>query len=66
MTMTTARLIDDDAPQRAPDGEVGDGAFYFWLGDDGVEDEDGWDADETPMAYDELGAGRVSDGDGNE
>jgi len=34
---TTARLIDDDAPARAPDGELYQGSFYFWLGDDGVE-----------------------------
>ena len=38
-TVTTARLIDDDAPARSPDGELYQGSFYFWLGDDGVEDD---------------------------
>jgi len=42
-TTTIARLIDD-APTRAPDGEVGEGTFYFWLGDDGVEDDPEWDS----------------------
>ena len=61
--MTTARLIDDEAPKRAPDGEVdgNESQFYFWLGDDGVEDDPEWDSEETPMAYDEQ---RIGCGDG--
>lgn len=42
--MKTARLIDDEAPQRAPDGEQGQ--FYFWLGDDGVEDDPNYGIDD--------------------
>ena len=41
MNLDNVRLIDDEAPQRAPDGEVdgAQGQFYFWLGDDGVEND---------------------------
>jgi len=44
----TVRLIDDEAPQRAPDGEVdgAQGQFYFWLGDDGVENDPNWGVDD--------------------
>ena len=57
---TTARLIDDDAPARAPDGELYQGSFYFWLGDDGVEDDPNYSSmdDESEADF------RFSDDDG--
>lgn len=47
-TMTvTVSILPYDAPRRPPDGDYGEGSFFFWLGDDGVKDDPEWDADEV-------------------
>lgn len=60
MTQTTMIIPDPNAPQRAPDGQVGE--YYFWLGED-ADDTDMGDVDEPEFDFEQQWGGMDRDDD---